>query len=100
MEEEVVEKKKLDGGSLLSALKGAAKATVKSEKVNQEKKKAMLAELCMLNSLCSIANEFYSDANNLEVPVGYNKLETDPFAPPKRLVHEMLSFPTHKMQDD
>ena len=49
----------------------------------------------MLNSLTAIADEFYSEDNNQTVPDGYNRLETNPFAQPTRLMNNMLTFPTH-----
>lgn len=49
-------------------------------------KKGSLAKIMLLNSLCGVVNEFYSEANNLAVPDGYNQLEKSPFDEPSKLV--------------
>lgn len=54
----------------------------------------------MLNSLCGITNEFYSENNNLHVPDEYNHMDKSPFEPPSRLVSATLKFPTHKIDQD
>ena len=48
----------------------------------------------LLNSMCGIVDEFYSEDNNLSVPDGYNKLEKSPFDPPTKLVSPMLNWKT------
>ena len=63
-------------------MKLAIKASIKTEKANQELKKAQLAKIGLLNSLCGVVNEFYSEDNNLSVPDEYNKLEKSPFEEP------------------
>ena len=52
----------------------------------------------LLNSLCGVVNEFYSEHNNLHVPDEYNVLEKSPFEPPSRLISNVLKYPTHKLE--
>jgi hypothetical protein len=60
----------------------------------------MLAKLTLLNSICGVVNEYYSEANNLQVPDEYNRLEKNPFDPPSRLVNPIIKYPTHKLGED
>lgn len=87
----------MDAVGLFKSLGKGFKTSTKTEKHNQEIKKGQLAKITLMNSLCGIVNEFYSEANNLSVPDEYNQHEKSPFDEPSKLVSQCLKFPTHKL---
>lgn len=75
-QEQIVEQKvtkKMNVESMRKNMANVIKSGVKIEKKNQIKKKQMLAQATLLNSMSQMVSEFYSDANPINIPTFYEK---------------------------